>query len=80
MNFRGYEVKKSTRQHKKYMAKVGNEWIHFGDNRYEQFYDKIGLYYKMNHNDETRKKLYHARHGVNHIEGTPGWFSFNALW
>jgi hypothetical protein len=80
MQFRGYEIKKSTHQHKKYMAKVNNEWIHFGDNRYEQYYDKIGLYSDKNHNDESRKKSYHARHGVNHREGTAVWFSFHALW
>ena len=56
-------IKKSTRQHKKYMALVGDKWVHFGDNRYEQYKDSaLGLYSHLNHNDKDRRARWYARH------------------
>lgn len=82
VEFRGYEIKKSTRQFKKYMAKVNNEWVHFGDNRYGQYKDRsgLGLYSYLDNNDEKRRASYIARHGSNPKEGTAGWFALNVLW
>jgi hypothetical protein len=57
------EFKKSTRKNKKYMVKVDDKWVHFGDTRYEQFFDKVPLklYSHLNHNDKERQKRYLAR-------------------
>ncbi len=43
--------------------KSGIKLIHFGDKRYEQFFDKLGHYEKLNHNDPKRRKRYYDRHG-----------------
>lgn len=54
--------KPSTHKHKKYMVKVNDTWVHFGDKRYQHYYDSaLGLYKNLNHNDEQRRKLYRAR-------------------
>ena len=37
------EIKQSTRKNKKYMVKVNDKWIHFGDVRYAQFRDSTPL-------------------------------------
>ena len=57
------EFKKSTRKNKKYMVKVDDKWVHFGDTRYQQFSDKVPLklYSHLNHNDKERQKKYIAR-------------------
>ena len=39
----------STRKNKKYMTTYQGRTIHFGDTRYDQFEDKIGLYADKNH-------------------------------
>ena len=31
--------------------------VHFGDERYEQFKDKLGEYSHLDHNDPKRKKI-----------------------
>ena len=57
------EFKKSTRKNKKYMVKVDDKWVHFGDTRYQQFSDKVPLklYSHLNHNNKERQKKYIAR-------------------
>lgn len=62
-------IKKSTRQNKKYVAKVENtdgsiKTIHFGDNRYEQYRDStpLKLYSNKNHGDKKRRSSYFKRH------------------
>ena len=53
---------KSTRKNKKYMVlNNNNNIVHFGDKRYEQFRDDIGLYKNLNHNDKERQKNYCKR-------------------
>jgi len=58
-----HEFKKSTRKNKKYMVKVGDKWIHFGDTRYQQFNDKVPLklYSNLNHYDVDRLDNYRRR-------------------
>ena len=36
------------------LTKIGV--IHFGDNRYQQYKDKIGIYSHLDHNDKERRK------------------------
>jgi len=75
----GFDFQKSTRKNKKYMVKVNNKTVHFGDNRYEHYNDKIGLYKNLNHNDKERRKRYYARHGKAE-KHSPKWFSHKYLW
>jgi hypothetical protein len=39
-------------------------WIHFGDNRYEQYKDStpLKLYSHLNHGDKVRRRNYFIRH------------------
>ena len=82
----GFEL--SNRQHKKYMSVLQNKknnkyiYIHFGDNRYQQYHDKIGDYKDLNHNDKQRRLNYHQRHQHFIRKGyySPGYFSMKYLW
>tara|TARA_R110000803_G_scaffold43313_6_gene92507 strand:+ start:637 stop:897 length:261 start_codon:yes stop_codon:yes gene_type:complete len=80
-----YKPVKSTRQFKKYMVYVkgpnGNpKLIHFGDNRYGQYKDKIGVYSRLDHGDKKRKDAYYSRHGKATSKDTPKWWSHKILW
>lgn len=80
MNF---EFRKSTRKNKKYMAKVGNKWVHFGQLGYEHYYDAtpLHLYSNLNHLDPRRRRNFKARHeATRHKKYSPSWFSDNFLW
>ena len=85
------EFMKSTRKNKKYMVKVDNDWVHFGDTRYEHFFDKVPLklYSHLNHGDKERKKRYLARaKGIRDKQGkltandpkSPNYWSIRWLW
>ena len=56
-----YEPFVSKRKNKKYSVLVktpngGTKLIHFGDSRYQQFYDKLKHYSHLDHNDYKKKK------------------------
>lgn len=83
--------KKSTRKYKKYMVKTpSGKWIHFGDKRYEQYFDSaLGLYSHLNHLDPIRRKNYLARaKGIKDKDGkltandkeSSNYYSINFLW
>ena len=56
-------IKVSTRKNKKYMAILNtNRVIHFGDKRYQQYFDKLKKYSKKNHLDKSRRRNYFLRH------------------
>ena len=75
-----YTFKKSKRKNKKYdVYKNGKYLVSFGDNRYEQYKDKIGLYSSKDHLDKKRRELYYKRHGNAKFE-TAKWFSHKYLW
>lgn len=77
----GYEFKKSKRKNKKYDVYKNNKYItSFGDNRYDQYKDKIGLYSYKDHNDKERKRLYYARHGKKADPESAKYFSHKYLW
>lgn len=75
-------IKKSTRKYKKYMIKVGDKWIHFGDNRYEQYKDStpLRLYSRLDHNDIRRRQLYYIRHGRTSNKNSAKYWSNKYLW
>lgn len=55
----GYTYSLSTNKNKKLKVIVGSKTIHFGDARYEHFFDKSQLLPKsQNHGDEKRRKAY----------------------
>ena len=74
--------KPSTRKHKKYDAFLdGKKIASFGDKRYEHFHDKIGHYSNLNHNDESRRKSYRARHHkTSQKKYSPSYFAYHYLW
>lgn len=84
-------IQKSTRKNKKYMIKVNNKWVHFGDSRYEQFKDStpLKLYSHLDHNDPKRRDNYYKRHSNEKqkaealkktSKNTPKYFSHKYLW
>ncbi len=81
-------IQKSNRKHKKYKALLKHKktnklyTIHFGDNRYEQYEDKIGLYKHLNHFDKKRRKAFRARNKHRIIPGFMSAASFaqDYLW
>ena len=77
-----YKPVKSTRKNKKYMVLTKNGIIHFGDNRYQQFRDRIGLYSNLNHNDDKRKENYYKRHGDRNTKNkeTAKYWTHKILW
>ncbi len=84
-NKKNYEIRLSTRKNKKYMARYINskKWVHFGDQRYDQYRDSTPLmaYRGSNHLDDNRKLLYKRRHENNrHHVGSAGWLSDVFLW
>tara|TARA_R110001592_G_scaffold27678_1_gene102016 strand:- start:67 stop:321 length:255 start_codon:yes stop_codon:yes gene_type:complete len=81
-----YKPFKSTAKNKKYSVyvksnnKKGFKILHFGDNRYGQFKDKLGSYKHLDHGDEKRKKSYYARHGKATSKDTAKYWSHLVLW
>ena len=63
----------SSKKNKKYMIKINNKLIHFGDNRYEDF---------TYHHDENRRKLFRMRNAkwANAQRDTSSWLSYHLLW
>ena len=76
----GSDIKKSDRKHKKLAVKVDDKYIHFGDDRYDDY---------TKHKDDKRKKNYQARHkAIKTKDGKPAYkdkhkpscWSMNLLW
>lgn len=80
-----YKPFKSKAKNKKYSVYVkgsnGNpKLIHFGDNRYGQFKDKIGDYKHLDHGDKQRRKNYYSRHGKATSKDSAKYWSHKILW
>jgi hypothetical protein len=57
-----YKYFLSEKKNKKLKVKIGDNWIHFGDNRYQHFKDRTGLLNPdLNHLDKERRKRYLSR-------------------
>ena len=74
------DLKPSNRKHKKYMVLFNNEWIHFGDNRYQDY---------TVHNDDKRRDRYRARASkivdkngnlTYLMKSSPNFWSYHLLW
>lgn len=80
--------RKSKKKYKKYDAilqKKTNKlisYVPFGDDRYEQYRDKLGNYSSSDHLDKKRRQLFRKRH-IGFIKKgmySPAYFSYNILW
>lgn len=77
------EVTPVNKKYSVYVFKDGKiKLIHFGDKRYQQYHDRLGLYSHLDHHDENRRKLYRERHKYDHIDDPnyPGFWSYYCLW
>ena len=82
--------KSKNKKYSVYVMKDGKKkLIHFGDVRYEHYFDKIGKYSKLNHGDKERRKNYLSRaKGIKDKDGnltwtdksSPNYFSIRYLW
>ena len=72
----------SATAHKKYDVYTnGKKLFSFGDNRYQQYKDRIGYYSNKDHNDKKRREAYRKRHQHDKLdELSPGYMSFYYLW
>lgn len=78
-----YVVKPSTRRNKKYDVYTDDRYLlSFGDNRYEQYNDRIGYYSNLNHYDKNRRNSYKSRHHFDNINNPnyAGYWSWWFLW
>ena len=62
-----YKPFKSSAKHKKYSVYVmkngKKRLIHFGDNRYQHYKDRLGKWSHLDHYDKERRRRYYSRHG-----------------
>lgn len=82
------EFKKSPILHKKYRVYLKNKntlkikHLDFGDDRYENYWDKTGLNLYSTHRDPERRRRYRLRAKI-HVDDkyyTPAYFSYYYLW
>lgn len=72
----------SEHKYKKYDVYLESAYmLSFGDNRYEQYHDKLGFYQKKDHLDPKRRLLYNIRHSKGGKSPYyAGWWSKKFLW
>ena len=84
-----YTYEKSDKKNKKLMTVVNNKTIHFGQLPYEHFKDKTGIWSKLDHGDQKRRKNYLNRAGgirnkagklTANDEMSSNWHSRKILW
>jgi lipid II:glycine glycyltransferase (peptidoglycan interpeptide bridge formation enzyme) len=62
----GFQFKKSNYKYRMYDVFKDNCYIcSFGDIRYEHYFDKIGMFRNLSHNDLKRKERFYQRYGPN---------------
>jgi hypothetical protein len=55
-------IEKSKNKHKKYKVQLEDGTnIHFGDVRYQHYYDRFGKFFKLDHKDKERRINYLSR-------------------
>ena len=52
----------------------------FGARRYQHYYDRLGFFKDLNHNDKKRKANYYKRHNKDYEKYSADWFSKVILW
>ena len=81
--YKPFKSKAKNKKYSVYVMKDGKKRIiHFGDKRYPQFKDKIGVYKHLDHNDKKRREKYYKRHGERNIKdkSRPKYWSHKILW
>jgi len=82
-------IEKSNKQFKKLKATFTNpstgqkNTIHFGDNRYNHYYDKSRIWASKDTNDAARRKMYRLRHKKDLDTDEPvtaGILAYRILW
>lgn len=83
INNKTYFIEESTRRNKKYDVYDFNYkyLTSFGDKRYQHYHDRLGLYSKLDHWDQERRRLYRLRHTESHTNPKKaGYWSWYWLW
>ncbi len=88
-----YNYEKSTRKDKKLMVRIEKDGkeklIHFGNPKFEHYYDKTRIWKELDHNNKDRRQNYLLRSaGIKNKEGnltkddefSPNWHSRRILW
>lgn len=79
----------SRKKNKKYDVKYKGKLISFGDKRYQHYFDKIGQYSHLNHEDKERRRLYRLRASkitdkygnLTYLNKfSPNYWAYNYLW
>tara|TARA_R110002073_G_scaffold253583_1_gene416311 strand:+ start:4977 stop:5237 length:261 start_codon:yes stop_codon:yes gene_type:complete len=79
--YKPFKSKSKNKKYSVYVKKDGKiKLIHFGDNRYGQYKDKIGIYKKLDMLDKKKRKAYYARHGRTTDKNTALYWSNKILW
>jgi hypothetical protein len=79
----GFIFRRSKRKNKKYDVFNARDNLYitsFGDDRYPQFKDKIGVFSSTDHGDKQRRDNYYSRHGKSARKWSAKWFSHKFLW
>jgi hypothetical protein len=76
-----FEIRISTRKNKKYdVYKNGKFLVSFGDKRYAQYHDQLGVYSHLDHYDDQRRANYYKRFGKDAKYLSAKYFSHKYLW
>ncbi len=76
-----YTFQVSKKKDKKYdVYKNGKYLVSFGSKNFQHYFDKIGFYSDLNHNDKKRRENYYKRFGTKANPDTAKYFSHNYLW
>ena len=74
----------SDRIHKKYsvyvMCNGRKRLLHFGDNRYQQYRDRAGVFAALDHSNKRRRDRYYQRHGASDDKCSAKYWSHRILW
>jgi hypothetical protein len=86
----GSRYYESEKPNKKLKVKVNDKWIHFGDSRYQHFFDKTKLLDEsFNHLDDDRRQRYLKRASkikdkdgklTMYDENSPNYYAIRILW
>jgi len=80
LSYGASELRPSWHKHKKFAVLYHGHWIHFGDNRYEDF---------TQHGDEARRAAYRKRHRAilladgrpaYKVKTSPSFWAYHLIW
>ena len=74
------EIKKSWRKNKKYVVLYDGDWIHFGDNRYDDFLDHTDKERRINYKKRASKIKDKSGRLTYRLKSSPNFWAYNVLW